>query len=72
MKLENVLGALIAVIVSVATATMALLQQPEVMSLADVSGAAWAVLALGAVVTFGKDLQALATRRLLRRKKKFE
>lgn len=65
MKIETTLGALIAALLLFLTGTLALLQQPEVVELGDVSGMAWIVLGIGSLVGFLKDFQALTARRFL-------
>ena len=65
MKIETSLGALIAALLVFLAGALALLQQPNVAELSDVSGMAWIVLGIGALVSFLKDFNALWTRRHL-------
>lgn len=63
MKIESVLGAFIAALILFFTGALALLTQPEVVSVGDISPLAWIVLSIGALIALLKDFQAITTRR---------
>jgi len=65
MNIENLSGAAIAALIGFLTGFLALLQQEGVGGVSDISEVAWWVLAVGAAISFLKDYQALATRRLV-------
>ena len=62
MKLQNILGAFLAVIIGTGTAIITAITGEGVVTLADISQIQWLVIGVGAVIAFAKDLQALATR----------
>ncbi len=62
---ETVTGALIAALIGFVTGFIALFQMEGVTSWRDIAEASWWVLAGGAVLSFLKDYQALATRRMI-------
>lgn len=63
--MNTVIGALIAAIITGLTATLALLTGADVGALSDVSPLQWIVLAIGVLLAFFKDLQAVSARRLI-------
>lgn len=63
--MNSVIGAVIATLIAVLTASLALLQGEGVTSLGDISGLQWTILAIGGGITFLKDLQAISARRLI-------
>lgn len=65
MKVNSVLGAALAVIISTGTAVIALLTQEGVAQLSDIGQVAWIVIGIGAAISFAKDLQALDTRKAI-------
>lgn len=65
MKIENILGAVIAALIAFITGALALLTQDGVATLGDIGQVAWIVLAGGALVTFLKDFEAIDARRAL-------
>lgn len=67
MKIETLLGALVAAVIGGLTAFLALLNQAGVNGPGDISTNAWYVLLVGVALAFGKDFQALTSRRILSR-----
>ncbi len=65
MKIENIMGALIASTIGFITGFLALLTQDGVHGVADIGEIAWYVLGGGAALAFLKDAQALWTRRTI-------
>lgn len=65
MNIENISGAFIAALIGFLTGFLALLQQEGVTAVSDINEVAWWVLGVGATISFLKDYQALATRRLV-------
>ncbi len=65
MKIENVLGAVIAAAIGFLTAVLALLVQEGVTTIGDISQLAWIVAGVGALIAFLKDYQALSARRAI-------
>jgi len=65
MNLNTVVGAFIAALILFFTGMLALLQTEGVQSISDISQVAWIVLGVGSLVSFGKDYQAISTRRLV-------
>ncbi len=63
--MNSLIGAAIAAVITGLTAALALLTGAEVTSLADISGLQWMVLAIGVVLAFFKDLQAITARRVI-------
>ena len=63
--MNTILGAAIATIIALLTASLALLSGPDVTSLSDISGLQWTILLIGGLITFGKDFQAISARRLV-------
>ena len=63
--MNTILGAVIAMLIAFSTGFLALMQQPDVFGVGDVSEKAWVVLAVGCMVTFLKDYQAIATRSVI-------
>lgn len=61
---DTIAGALIAAAVTGLTATLMLLQSPDVQALSDVTPLQWAILGIGFLLSFFKDFQAITTRRL--------
>lgn len=64
---NTIVGALIATIIAVLTGTMALLTGEGVTAVGDISQIQWIILGVGGALTFSKDLQAIATRRVISR-----
>jgi hypothetical protein len=65
--MNTIIGALVATLIAILTAALALLSGESVTSLGDISGLQWTILLIGGLITFGKDLQAISTRRLVNR-----
>ena len=65
LKVNTILGAAIATIIALLTASLALLSGPEVASLGDITGLQWVILLIGGAITFFKDFQAISARRLV-------
>lgn len=65
--MNTIIGAFIATLIAIATAALALLSGAGVTSLGDISGLQWTILFIGGLITFGKDFQAISTRRLVNR-----
>ncbi len=65
--MNTIIGALVATLIALATASLALLSGEGVTSLSDISGLQWTILLVGGAITFGKDFQAIWTRRLVNR-----
>ena len=65
MKIETILGAILAAVIAFGGGALALLQQEGVEQIADISQIAWVVLAIAAGLALAKDLQALTVRRSL-------
>ena len=65
MKIETIGGAAIAAFILFVTGFLAVFQQESVSSVKDITEATWWVLGLGALLSFGKDYQALTARRFL-------
>lgn len=63
--MNTIIGAFVAMIIAVLTAALALLSGDTVTSLSDISGLQWTILFIGGLITFGKDFQAISTRRLV-------
>ena len=63
--MNSVIGAAIATLIALLTATLALLQGEGVTSLGDISQLQWIILVIGGAITFLKDLQAISTRRVI-------
>ena len=59
--MNTIIGALMATLIAMATATLVLLT--GVTSLGDVTGLQWTILFVGGAITFGKDFQAITARR---------
>lgn len=64
-NLNTIIGALIAAAIGFFTGMLALLQQEGVQALSDIGEIAWIVLVVGALISFLKDYQAIATRRAI-------
>jgi len=62
-KAETIGGAFIAALIGFLTGFLALLSQDGVSTINDIGQIAWIVLAVGALIAFGKDFQALSYRR---------
>jgi len=60
-------GAFIAVAIAFITGFLALMSQDGVNGIADISEKAWWILGGGGALTFMKDYQAIATRRVINR-----
>lgn len=65
--MNTIIGAFVATLIAMATAALALLSGANVDSLGDISGLQWTILFIGGLITFGKDFQAISTRRLVNR-----
>jgi hypothetical protein len=65
--MNTIIGALVATLIAILTAALALLSGESVTSLGDISGLQWTILLIGGLITFGKDFQAISTRRLVNR-----
>ena len=63
--MNTILGALIATIIALLTASLALLSGAGSTSLSDISGLQWTILLVGGAITFFKDFQAISARRLV-------
>ena len=63
--MNTILGALIATIIALLTASLALLSGAGITSLSDISGLQWTILLVGGAITFFKDFQAISARRLV-------
>ena len=63
--MNTILGALIATIIALLTASLALLSGETVTSLSDISSLQWIILLVGGAITFFKDFQAISARRLV-------
>lgn len=63
--MNTIIGAVIAALIAFITGAIALMQGDGVMQISDISDLQWFILAGGALVTFLKDYQAIATRRML-------
>ncbi len=63
--MNTIIGAFIATIIAILTASLALLSGEGITSLSDISGLQWTILLVGGAITFGKDFQAIWTRRLV-------
>lgn len=63
--MNTIIGALIATIIAMATASLALISGAGVTSLSDITGLQWTILFIGGLITFGKDFQAISARRLV-------
>lgn len=63
--MNSVIGAFIATLIAVLTASLALLQGEGVTALSDISGLQWTIVLIGGGITFLKDLQAISTRRVI-------
>jgi hypothetical protein len=63
--MNTIIGALIATIIAMATASLALISGAGVTSLGDITGLQWTILFIGGLITFGKDFQAISARRLV-------
>lgn len=61
--MNTIIGAFIATLIAMATASLALLSGAEITSLGDISGLQWTILLVGGAITFGKDFQAITARR---------
>lgn len=61
--MNTIIGALIATLIAIATASLALLSGAT--SLGDITGIQWTILIIGGAITFGKDFQAITARRLV-------
>lgn len=62
---NTVIGALIAALILLGTGLLALFQQEEIASITDIPEATWWVLGLGALLSFGKDFQAIWSRKMI-------
>ncbi len=65
MKLETVLGALIAAVINFLTALVALFANDATLTFGVITQAAWVSMVGGALIQFFKDFQALSTRRVI-------
>jgi len=65
--MNTIVGAFVAFVIAILTASLALLSGDNVTSLADISSLQWIILLIGGAITFGKDFQAISTRRLVNR-----
>ena len=63
--MNTVIGALIATIISLLTASLALLSGDGVTSLNDISQIQWIILSVGGAIIFFKDYQAITARRII-------
>jgi len=63
--MNTIVGAFVAMVIAVLTASLALLSGPEITSLGDITGLQWVILIIGGLVTFFKDFQAISARRLV-------
>ncbi len=63
--MNTIIGAAVATIIALLTASLALLSGEGVTSLGDISALQWTILLIGGAITFFKDLQAISARRLL-------
>lgn len=63
--MNTVIGAVIAALIAFITGGIALMQGDNVTQISDISDLQWFILGGGALVTFLKDYQAIATRRML-------
>lgn len=67
MNTNTLVGALIAALILFFTGMLALLQTEGIQSISDIGQVAWIVLGVGSLISFGKDYQAISTRRLVNR-----
>lgn len=65
--MNTIIGAVIASLIALVTGAMALLQGEGVMQVSDISQVQWLILGGGALITFLKDYQAIATRSMINR-----
>ena len=63
--MNTIIGAAVATLIALLTASLALLSGEGVTSLGDISGLQWTILLIGGSITFFKDLQAISARRLV-------
>lgn len=63
--MNTIIGAFVATLIAMLTAALALLSGANVDSLGDISSLQWTILFIGGLITFGKDFQAISTRRLV-------
>lgn len=63
MKVNTILGALTAAVITGLTAALALLQGDGVNAITDISQLQWIVLSIGVALSFAKDFQAITFRR---------
>lgn len=59
--MNSILGAFLAAVIAFGTALTALLADATVFS--DITPVQWAILVVGGIITFAKDLQAIWARR---------
>ncbi len=65
MNISTIGGAFIAALIGFLTGFLALLTQEGVTDISDIGQIAWIVLSVGALISFFKDFQALATRKAI-------
>lgn len=65
MKIETTGGAIVAALILVASNIVTLFTNTPELTFGAISQATWVVIIGGAIVAFGKDYQALSTRRLI-------
>lgn len=63
--MNTIIGAVIASLIAFVTGAMALMQGDGVSQLSDIAQIQWVILACGALITFLKDYQAIATRSMI-------
>jgi uncharacterized membrane protein len=63
--MNTIVGAFVAFVIAILTASLALLSGDSVTSLGDISSLQWIILLIGGAITFFKDFQAITTRRLV-------
>ena len=65
MKIETTGGALVAAIILITSNIVTLFTNNPELTFGAISQGTWVVIIGGAIVAFGKDYQALSTRRLI-------
>lgn len=63
--MNTIVGAFVATVIAILTASLALLSGEGVTSLGDISQLQWVILVVGGAITFFKDFQAISARRLV-------
>ena len=65
MKVSTTGGALIAALILIVSNIVTLFTNNPELTFSDISQGTWVVIIGGAIVAFGKDFQALSTRRVI-------